>query len=234
MTWVLVIALAIVAFVLMVFVLKTPRGTREAVAAALLLGIAGYVTQGSPALPGSPRDGAGKVASEQAALLVEARQKITDSGIPPTDRWVITADGFSRNGQSAEAAQLLRKAVENDPRNAEAWLAMANALVAHADGTLSPAAVFAFRRAEAADPDAPGPPFFLGLSLAQTGKYTEARQIWFDLFRRAREDAPWRPLLALELMRLDAVIKARSGSVQGNGVEAGAAGEPAPPSPPGN
>lgn len=234
MTWVFVIALAIVAFVLVVFVLKAPRGTREAVAAALLLGIAGYVTQGSPEQLGAPRDATDKVATEQAALLVQARQKITDSGIPPTDRWVVTADGFSRNGQSAEAAQLLRKAVEKDPKNAEAWLAMANALVAHADGTLTPAASFAFRRAEAADPDAPGPPFFLGLALAQTGKYVQARQIWFDLFKRAKEDAKWRPLLALELMRLDQVINASRGKAPRNAVDAGSTGEATPPSSPGN
>lgn len=234
MTWVFIIGLAIACFAVMVFVLKAPRGTREAIAAALLLGISGYVTQGSPGQRGAPKDATDTVASEQAALLVQARQKITDSGIPPTDRWIVTADGFSRNGQSAEAAQLLRKAVEDDPENAEAWLAMANALVAHADGTLTPAALYAFRRAASADSEAPGPPFFLGLALAQSGKYAEAREMWFDLFQRAKPDAKWRPLLALELMRLDAVINAGNPAAAAGALPAGVERESPAPSSNGN
>lgn len=208
MIWFLVALLALVAFGLAVFVFKVPSGGREAVAAALLLGIAGYVTQGSPGLPSSPREGEERD-SQGAALLVTARGKITNSTIPPTNRNVIIADGFARHGQTAEAAQVLLGAVEDDPKNGDAWLAMANALVAHSEGALTPAALYAFKHAQAADPKAPGPPFFLGLAMAQSGNFAQAQKLWSDLLERTPQDAEWRPVLAAELQRLNAFVEAQ-------------------------
>jgi cytochrome c-type biogenesis protein CcmH len=210
MGWVMVIALALVVLALLLFVFKVPRGGREAVASALLLGIAGYVTQGSPRLAGAPKE-AVESGSNRAAALVEARSKVSNSGIPPNNRWVVIADGLARNGQYADAAEILRGAIEADPKNSEAWLAMANALVAHSGNALTPAAVYAYRKAASADPDAPGPPFFLGLAYAQEGRLEDARALWVDLVKRAPEDAPWRLPLGQQLMRLDAVIAARKG-----------------------
>ena len=211
MTWVLVIALALVCLALLLFVFKVPAGTREAVGSALLLGIAGYALQGSPALPGAPQDGAEPMSGKAAAALVEARLRVSNSGIPPTDRWVVISDGLARNGRFADAAEVLRGAVEADPKNAEAWLAMANALVAHSDGMLTPAATYAYRRASTADPNAPGPPFFLGLALAQEGRLAEARALWADTVARAPENAPWREMLARQVVALDAMLAAQQG-----------------------
>ena len=45
------------AFVLLAMVLKAPRSSWELLGAALLLGIAGYAWQGSPAQRGAPRTG---------------------------------------------------------------------------------------------------------------------------------------------------------------------------------
>lgn len=205
MTWVLVVILAVLAFVLIAFALKAPRGGREAIAAALVLGIAGYAWQASPGLPGAP-----KAATEQlsgdAAAMVDARGKVSDSSIPPNDRWVVIADGLARNGRYADAAHVLRGAVEADPGNSDAWLAMGNALTAHSEGLLTPAALYAFRRAARADPDAPGPPFFLGLAFAQSGRYAEASKLWADLLERSPQDAPWRAPLADQLGKLEALI----------------------------
>ena len=205
MTWVLVIALAVAAFALIAFVFKAPRGTLEAVGAALILGIAGYVTQGSPAQPGSPTRGAEPVSADPAAL-VDARSRVSDREVPPSNQWVVIADGLARNGRFADAAQVLRGAVRSDPRDSEAWLAMANALMAHADGMLTPASLYAYRRAATADPDNPGPPFFLGLAMAQSGRFAEARTLWAGLLAGSPEDAPWRPLLAQQLEKLDAML----------------------------
>jgi cytochrome c-type biogenesis protein CcmH len=210
MGWVLVVGLALVVLGLLLFVFKVPRGAREAVASALLLGIAGYVTQGAPGLAGAPKESA-ESASAGSAAMVEARAKVSNSGIPPNNRWVVIADGLARNGQYADAAQILRGAIEADPKNSEAWLAMANALVAHSGNALTPPAIYAYRKAASADPDAPGPPFFLGLAYAQQGKLEEARALWLDLVKRAPEDAPWRLPLGQQLMRLDAVIAAQKG-----------------------
>ena len=210
MTWVLVIGLALVVLAFLLFVVKVPRGAREAVASALLLGIAGYVTQGSPSLAGAPKEGRESISGDPAAM-VEARGKITNSGIPTLNRWVVTADAFARNGNYADAAEVLRIAVNEDPKSSEAWLAMANALFGHADDTLTPAALYAYRRAASADPDAPGPPFFLGLAFAQEGKLVEARRLWAGVLLRAPDDAAYRGPLFQQLQRLDAVIAAQKG-----------------------
>lgn len=210
MTWVLVIGLALVVLALLLFVLKVPKGTREAVASALLLGIAGYVTQGSPSLAGAPKDATESVSADPA-VLVEGRSKVTNSGIPTNNRWVVIADGLARNGRYADAAEVLRGAVADDPKNADAWLALANSLVAHADNALTPPALYAYNRAIDAEPDAPGARFFLGLAYAREGKLAEARDLWADVVKTAPADAPWRMMLGEQLMRLDAAIAAQKG-----------------------
>ena len=212
MTWVLIFALALAAFGALAWLLRGRKGW-EAVAAALLLGIAGYGLQGSPGQPGAPKPPAQDVASNPAEL-VKARQALSGKGAVASDNWIVVGDALARNGEYANAAAVLLGAVEKDPRNGEAWLAMANALTAHADGQLTPASLYAFRHAGDAAPDNPGPPFFLGLALAQSGRLAEARQIWTELLQRSAADAPWRPDLENRLKQLDAFIAARDGAPQ--------------------
>ena len=205
MTWIIALVLALAAFVVAVFVLRAPRRGWEAIGAALLLGVAGYALQASPGVPAAPKQAQEQVSGD-AAALVKARALVTKSGIPPTDRWVIVADALARNGQFADAAQMLRNTTDANPRNAEAWLAMANALVAHADNQLTPASLYAFRQAAMAAPDHPGPPYFLGLALAQSGRFQEARGLWTRLLAATPANAPWRADLVDKLARLDAIL----------------------------
>jgi cytochrome c-type biogenesis protein CcmH len=207
MTWIMALALAAAAFVLAVFVLRAPRQSWEAIGAALLLGVAGYALQARP-VPAAPKVAQERIVGDPAAL-VKARGRVTRSGIPPNDRWVVIADALARNGQFADAAEMLRGATDADPKNAEAWLAMGNALVAHADGTLTPASLYAFRRAAAAAPEHPGPPFFLGLALAQSGRFEEARGLWSRLLAATPSDAPWHAELVDKLQRLDTIMAAQ-------------------------
>jgi cytochrome c-type biogenesis protein CcmH len=207
MTWIMALALGAAAFLLAVFVLRAPRQSWEAIGAALLLGVAGYALQARP-VPAAPKVAQERIVGDPAAL-VKARGRVTRSGIPPNDRWVVIADALARNGQFADAAEVLRGATDADPKNAEAWLAMANALVAHADGTLTPASLYAFRRAAAAAPEHPGPPFFLGLALAQSGRFKEARGLWSRLLAATPSDAPWHAELVDKLQRLDTIIAAQ-------------------------
>lgn len=203
MTWALVLLIALAAFVAMSWLLRKPRSGREAIGAALLLGIAGYAAQSHPSLPGSPTASRETVSADADA--VAARQKLANSP-PGSDKWLVIADGLARHGQFADAATVLRGSVEKNPNNADAWLAMANALVGHADQRLSPAAILAFRRAQSAAPGNPGPPFFLGLALAQSGRLQEARATWAELLARSPADAPWRNDLTLRLQQLDQFV----------------------------
>ena len=204
MIWVFVLGLALAAFVLAAFILKAPRGGWEAIGAALFVGIAGYALLGAPNQPGSPTKAA-ESSGQNGAALVAARQAMAGGQIQG-QRLLIIADGLARQGQFGDAAGVLRGAIAANPRDGEAWLALANALVGHAGGTLSPAALMAFQRAADAAPDNPGPPFFLGLALAQSGQLAEARRIWAELVARSPASAPWRADLTQRLSALDAVI----------------------------
>lgn len=208
MGWILAIGLAAAAFAIAAFVLRAPRRGWEAIASALVLGIAGYALQAHPGQAGAPKVPA-ENAANSAAAQVEVRQQLAAKQGLPTDRWLVTGDALARHGQFAEAVDIYRGATDKDPKNVDAWLAMANALVAHADNSLTPAAFLAYRRAGEADPQHPGPPFFFGLALAQSGRFDEARATWTALLAQSPADAPWRPELAQRLAALDAFIAQR-------------------------
>ena len=205
MIWLVAILLAAAAFVALLFLMKPPRKGWDIIGAALLLGIAGYGLQASPAQPGAPKT-AVEVVSDDPAALVDSRRSLGGKDAPLGSNWVVIADGLARHGQYANAAGILKGAIKEDPGNGEAWLALANALVAHADGTLSPASLFAFRHAAEVGPGNPGPPFFLGLALAQSGRLAEGRALWARLLEDSPPDAPWRADLELRLGRLDEFI----------------------------
>ncbi|MFC0589038.1 tetratricopeptide repeat protein [Novosphingobium aquiterrae] len=209
MTWVAVLALAGLTFAAIVFAFKVPRSGWEAVGAALMFGAAGFAWQGRPAQSGAPK-AAAEVSRPAGAALVEARKQLSAQGENQPNSWAIIADALARNGSYSDAAGVLLGAVRKDPGNADAWLAMANDLVAHADGTLTPAAQYAYDRAAKADPAHPGPAFFLGLALATNGKLDEGRDAWAALLARAPKGAPWRADLEQRLARLDDYIAAQS------------------------
>lgn len=207
MTWLWIIALAAVSFTALAFVLKAPRGGWTAIGAALALGCAGFASQASIALPGAPKE-AQERTDKSGAALIEARRELASENAMPNqpNRWMVIADALSRNGQFGDAAGVVLGAVEKDPKNADAWLSLANNLVAHADGNLTPAAQYAYRQAAMANPAHPGPPFFLGLALAGSGKLAEGRALWADLLAKTPADAPYRADLEERLKRLDAFI----------------------------
>ena len=207
MFWVALALLAGAVLAAILALTKAPRAGWEAVMAAVLVGLAGYVYQGQPRLAGSPRPPDEAPAGSAAATIAE-RQALSgeNAGGTGDNAWLTIADALSRHGEFAEAATVLRGAIDKDPHNGEAWMALGNALVGHAGGSLGPGAMFAFRQAEAADPAAPGPPFFLGLAMARSGRLVEARAQWAALLARAPADAPWRARLADELARLDGMI----------------------------
>lgn len=221
MTWVVVLLIAAAVFGLLAFVLKMPRAGWELSGAALLVGIAGYALQGSPAQPGAPK---APVENKRAAdeALVKQRQQMGDQ-FAQGQSWLILADGLARQGQYGAAAEVLRKGTQQFPKDADLWVSLGNALVGHSDGLITPAAQFAFQKAASIAPDHPGPPFFMGLALAQSGRLADARAMWAELLRRSPDDAPYRGDLVERIQRIDSIIAQSSG--------AGTAGAPVPPPP---
>lgn len=158
--------------------------------AALLLGVAGYAVQGSPEQRGSPVEG--ESAPQRVDVKEMVAQRAMRTGVGDEAAWLDMSSALVRAGSTASAAQVLQGAIAKNPKSADLWVGLGNALIAHGDGTISPAAAFAFQRAAALAPEHPGPPFFLGLALAQQGKTAEAGEIWRGLLARTPDGAPWK------------------------------------------
>jgi cytochrome c-type biogenesis protein CcmH len=210
--WLAVAALALVAFAAAVLLLKLPREGFTLFGAVLVFGLAGYAWQGSPGQPTASKAPT-SVAGEQGEAMVEGRAALFDHSQPPPD-YLVTSDAFARRGQFADAAGLLQKGLAQNPRDLEGWLALGMALVGHADGFVTPAALQAFGRAKAIDPAHPGAEYFLGFAYLQSGEIVAARNVWAGLVQNSPPDAPWREGLEAEVARLDDMI-ARAPMLQG-------------------
>lgn len=204
MTWLPILALAGLAFVVAAYALRLPKTGYTLLGAALLFGLAGYALQGRPGEPAAPAQSAADVATT-GELIVSARRELFDPDVLPS-RFLITSDAFARRGDYARAAAFARSAVQENPTDGEAWTALGNALVEHADGRLTPAAILAYGEAERRAPGSPAPGYFLGLAMLRTGQPERARALWADLLASAPEDARWRPVLAERLARLDELL----------------------------
>ncbi|MBO6527182.1 tetratricopeptide repeat protein [Erythrobacter sp.] len=205
MSWLPILALAALVFGLAVYLLKLPRSLWMLFGSALLFGLAGYAMQGNPGQPAAPTAPVAEEASQTGELLVEARREFYPEGRLPS-RFVVTADAFTRRGQHEQAANFLRNAVAENPQDSEAWLALGNALVEHANGQLTAAALYAYSRSEQVAPANPAPTYFLGLAYLRAGEPGRTLALWRELLENAPEGTDWRGPLAARLERLEAML----------------------------
>lgn len=203
--WLAVLSLTLVSFAIAAFMLRLPKQGFAVFGAVLLFGLVGYAWQGSPDQPGSPKQPDPASEQQSGEQMVEARKQLFDGAAPKPD-YLVLSDGYARRGKFSEAAQLLRKGLNDNPDHLEGWLALGMALTGHADGFVTPAAAYAYGKARSIDPLNPGADYFLGFSLLQSGQIVAARDTWASLLERSPEDAPWRPGLASEVARLDDMI----------------------------
>jgi len=200
MIWLWIALAALLAAGGMMWLGRLPAAARPLAGAALMLGLAGYALQGSPALPGKPvaqveePDGFGEA-------IADRRQGMSER-FGPAAQWLAMSDGFARTGKTALAAQTLEKGLERYPDNVDLWVGLGNALVAHGGGAISPAAALAFDEAAKREPGHPAPPFFAGLAMAQSGDLKGANAVWSDLLARSPAEAPWRADLEMRLAQL--------------------------------
>jgi cytochrome c-type biogenesis protein CcmH len=179
---------------------KLPRQALELSGAAALIALAGYAWQGSPGKAGSP-----VAAPESMPLpteLSDASMRKTMSGQSAEGQWIDLSDALMRVGHSRSAVSILSEGTRKAPQNPDVWVALGNALVVHNQGQMSPASQYAFEKAAQLSPNHPGPPFFLGLALAQSGKPDEAGDVWRGLLSRAPDDAPWKEDLVQRLTQI--------------------------------
>lgn len=212
MVWIPILLLGLFAMLTAVLALRLPRHSWMLFASVLMFGLAGYGLHGSPGQSSAPKEMTFEEA-QSGEGLVAARRALFDTGQQPPN-YLVTSDAFARQGRFGDAAGLLRRAVSENPDDAEAWLALANALVEHAKGQVTPPALYAYEQAQQAFPAHPGAGYFLGMSYLRSGEPEEARRVWSELLERSPEDAPWRADLAFRVARLDEMIAQMQGMRQ--------------------
>ena len=190
MGWVVLLGLALVAFGLLWRFGNMPRSAMELTAAAVLLGVAGYAWQGSPQQEGTAIESRDKPGKLDPATVDSRKNMMGQFGNEA--QWLDYADTMTRMGQTQMAVLAMRSGIRDNPKSPDLWIGLGNALVAHGNGLVSPAAEFAFKRAAHLSPKHPGPPLFLGIALVQQGRTTEAATMWRALLARSPKDAPWR------------------------------------------
>jgi cytochrome c-type biogenesis protein CcmH len=200
MGWALILGFVLLALLGLWRFGKLGRSALEFSSAALLLAVGGYAFQGSPSLPGSTRapsdDGKGEIAPPEI-------RKTSASSMSAEEEWLATADALVRAGRVRYAVDMLGEGAKKFPGNPDIWVGLGNALVVHGGGQMNPAAQYAFEKAATIAPNHPGPPFFLGLTLAQSGKFDEAGEVWRALLARAQADAPWKADLEARLAEIN-------------------------------
>lgn len=209
MNWVPILALALAAFLLAAFLFRLPRQGWSLFGATLLFGLTGYALQGNPGEPGAPTVAPKPTVAGNEALIA-ARRQFFDPELVPS-RFVITADAFARQGQYGDAANLLRKAVEDNPKDAEAWLAMGIALVEHAEGNPTAPALYAMDRAQQLAPANPAPAYFYGVAMLQAGQPEQTLIVWQELADKAPAGSPWKAEMEERIKQLKAMMAGAQG-----------------------
>jgi Cytochrome c biogenesis factor len=204
MIWIPLLVLAALTFLIVAFVLKLPRSGWTLFGSALLFGLTGYALQGSPGQSSAPKQ-AVEIGAQTGELLINARRKFFQSDGQPS-RLITTADGFARRGNFEDASKSLQNAIEENPRDGEAWVALGNALIEHAGGQPTPPALFAFTQAEKVMPGNAAPAYFAGLAFLRSRQPGRARRIWADSLEGIPPGAPGRETLEIQLAELEAFL----------------------------
>lgn len=186
---------------LLLWRLGVPKMLWTTMAAALLLGATGYALQGSPnraASPAKPVRESAELGSDISALRGRIFSRFTADAAYET-----AANAMIRAGEPGAAVKVTLGGIDHYPRSIQLWTQLGSVLVMHDGDNVSPAALFAFRRAIQLNPRHPGPPFFLGLGYVQAGRLAEARIWWARALALTPPGASYRGEIAERLMLLD-------------------------------
>lgn len=176
------------------------------IGAGLTLGATGYAVQGRPDLPGHPVTAfARPIALDQG--LIELRGDMLGR-FTGEAAYLTLADGMTRAGNPKAAVQVMLGGVAYAPTNFVLWTWLGMAYAQHDGGAVSPAARLAFTQAMRLAPKHPGPPFFLGVALIQSGDFAAARPYWARALALTPPNVSYRAAIADRLAILDKYLAA--------------------------
>ena len=199
--WLLFLLLAGLVMLWLAFIARPLRALLQLVGTALFVAAAGYAWQGHPGLAGHPVQAQATKRPAEAAFADERKEWMPQVGYEA--QVLDTADALIRNGDADYAAGIIRGALSRNPRSMMLWLGLGNALVHVADGAVTPAARFAYDRAQSVAPGHPAPRYFLGLAYALSGDLETADALWRALLAGAPPTAKWRAPVAIKLLLVE-------------------------------
>lgn len=170
-------------------------------AMAVMLAAAGYAWQGQPSLPDHPVEGVTSVRPLDPDLIAAREGLFGRFNFDYS--YFMAADAMTRAGAPQLAATVMLGAVRKAPNDLGLWSGLGLALAEHDGDRLSPAALYAFDRAETLAPIHPGPPFYRGIALARSGDLEGARQAWGKALRLVPPSASYRNDMVAAMLKLD-------------------------------
>lgn len=167
-----------------------------AIAALVLLpagAVVSYLALGSPEMPGAPLAGREAASAEHRSIEALVAQVEAHVEANPNDgkAWEVLAPVYMRLGRADDAVTAWRNVIRLNGSNASREADFGEAVVAAADGVVTPEAKFAFERALALDKQDVMARYYLGLAADQDGRRADADAIWGELLASAPPGASW-------------------------------------------
>ena len=181
------------------------------IGAIFLTGAAAYAFAGSFDLPSSTPANAEAQTTADSASAVEAARLALAGDPANVALWAQFSGALIADGRSEEAIEGLSFAASQLPPSADLQVQLGTALMAHADGMMTPAAQLAFTRAQIIQPDHPAPLYFRGLSALQAANPSAALGYFRDLEARTPPGAPWAEDLQRKIRGAEAMMAAGVG-----------------------
>ncbi len=201
MTLALILLMVLILMGGLLFFARPAKAMLAPVAAAAALGLAGYAWQGRPDIA-EARASPVKAGNKTAEILIEFRKSM-DQNFIGSERWLITADGFTRSGNYRMAAAMIQAGIKEQPRNADLWSALGLVLMLASEGEVTAPAKLAFQKARALSPQRPQADYFEGLAALAKGDLATTEKLWQGALDRATPKADYRMQLESQL----AVVK---------------------------
>lgn len=187
-----------------------PRLRRRRAASAFavstipLVALIAYGLYGSPELPAqteADRQAARGGADELMKAVGQIEARLARD---PNDArgWAVLAPVYMRTGRFDDAARAYANIARLKGETADLLADQGEALTAAGDGTVTPDAKALFEKAQAKDPNAPKPRFYLARAAEQAGDTGEAIRQLTSLEAASPPDAPWLGVVRQTLARL--------------------------------
>ncbi len=180
-----------------------------------LAGIILYLELGQPGVPSMPL-AERNIAAERSSIaqqqnasrneeMMGLAQKLEERlNNDPTnlEGWMLLGSTYVEIGAYSKAESAFRQAMENTPPSAMVYGAVAEMIVAKAEGQVTSEALSLFQKSLALDPNDPRGLFYSGLALSQAGENDNALKLWLKLRQVTFANDPWLQVLDAQIADL--------------------------------